>query len=163
MALKCLMTFVAVGLLSAATTPVTARRQPGTIPLLTTMENKGVLVRYDPPQCTSDIRGQYLPHRVEIWLCTGNAQRKSPDDHNTVRHEAWHYLQHCRHGGPRLKTFYTSKTVFATLVTDHVPESTYRYYAKTLSGRRRLVELEATAAANAYTSAQIDQLIKRYC
>ena len=163
MALKCLMTLVAVGL-AAATTPATARREPGTIPLLTTIENKGVLVRYDPPECTSDIRGQYSPTRVEMWFCTGApTARRTPEDHNTVRHEAWHYLQHCRHGGPRLKTFYTSQRVFTDFISAHVSVPTYRYYTRLFSGTRRLVELEAQAAANAYSSSFINTLIQKYC
>ena len=161
MLFKPILTLFAVALAAAA--PVSARREAGTIPLLTTIENKGVTVRYDPPECTSDYRGMYFPMRHEMWLCTGMAQRKSHDDHDTVRHEAWHLLQHCRHGGPHLKTFYTDRAVFTDLVNQHVSVSIYRFYSRLYTGAHRLVELEAHAASKAFTSAQIDQLIQRYC
>ena len=76
--------------------PVGAEVQPGTSSLLETMEDSGILVTYNHPDClTNGANGQYrwLGFQREMRLCPGLTV--DDIDHNTVRHETIHAIQHC--------------------------------------------------------------------
>ena len=76
---------------AACITPVAAEVQPGTSSLLETMEDSGILVTYNHPDCaTNGANGQYrwLGFQREMRLCPGDTIDAL--DHNTVRHETIH-------------------------------------------------------------------------
>ena len=76
--------------------PVQAEIQDGTSRLLETLDREGILVTVNSDKClTNGADGQYrwLGFQREMILCPGDIV--DADDHNTVRHETIHAIQHC--------------------------------------------------------------------
>ena len=81
---------------AACIMPAAAEIQPGTSSLLETMDENGVLITINPKMCDEGrTQGQYrwLGFQREIVLCLGDTV--DAGDHNTVRHETVHAIQHC--------------------------------------------------------------------
>ena len=81
---------------AATIMPVGAEVQPGTGRLLETISDNGILVTINHTECaTGTYNGQYrwLGFQREMRLCPGDII--DANDHNTVRHETIHAIQHC--------------------------------------------------------------------
>ena len=159
----------ALGLSSALITlqtPVSAKYDPGTVELLQTVQRYGATVEYNPTHCrNSTYSGRYTVDGRLLSLCYSG--RPSANDYDTVRHEAWHFLQHCsaiRRGyGNNITPVARQSSVRLqwvqnALTRDHIHRITTVYPAHT-----HAVELEAFAAADYYTAAQIAQFIRQWC
>ena len=76
--------------------PVGAEVQPGTSSLIETIDAIGILVTINHEECAAGIyNGQYrwLGFQRELRLCPGRTV--DARDHETVRHEVIHAIQHC--------------------------------------------------------------------
>ena len=88
--------FVAAVAAMATFVPVGAEVQPGTSSLIETISSNGILVTINHEDCAgSGTNGSYrwLGFQREMRLCPGNTV--DAVDHNTVRHETIHAIQHC--------------------------------------------------------------------
>jgi hypothetical protein len=143
--------------------PVSAKVDPGTIELIRTMEQYGVTVQYNPITCDGSFAGLYST-RKNLTLCYGS--QPTANDFDTVRHEAFHFLQHCasqRRGQLRMyplaanagKRMQWIQSVLTPRQIDEIKEA-YPPYA-------HHVELEAFASAKRYSASEITSYIKTWC
>ena len=73
--------------------PAIGEVQDGTYALLNTVEET-INIDYNPRKCDlRPIDGSYNLQTRTITLCTG--PEVDANDHDTVRHEVWHAIQHC--------------------------------------------------------------------
>ena len=161
---KLLMAAIAA---TAVILPVGAEVQPGTSSLLETIQDNGILVTINPDAClTNGSNGQYrwLGFKREMILCPGRTV--DGEDHNTVRHEVIHAIQHCVNVARGTST--------DTAVMDDTSEL-MRWARQYLSIReikwiqdnydrsQWATEIEAFAGARAYTSSELEELFLGVC
>ena len=151
----------------AATTfslPALATIDPGTPKLLQTLSEYGITITYNPPDCSQGFAGRYSTTK-EMTLC----YRGQPNafDHDTVRHETMHVLQHCaalRRGDDRgivplaINPAERNQWVSQVLRSGQIAEIKENYHV-----RYHQIELEAFAAAQHYSASQLTTLVKRWC
>ena len=77
---------------STLSMPAIATVDSGTPQLLQTLTEYGVTVLYNPAACSKGWQGQYTTEKV-LSLCYSGQPDAS--DYDTVRHETFHFLQHC--------------------------------------------------------------------
>jgi len=152
-------------LIAAATfaMPSLAKIDAGTPELIRTLEEYGVTMLYNPSECSQGHQGSYTTAKV-LTLCYKG--RPTAGDHDTVRHEAAHFLQHCAaikrgdRGITPLAVNTTTRTQWiSTVLSDghiHSIKDTYPEHA-------HQVELEAFAMAHHYSASDITRLIKDWC
>ena len=147
--------------------PVGAEVQPGTSSLLETIDANGILVTINHKECaTGTYNGQYrwLGFQREMRLCPGATVDAL--DHETVRHETIHAIQHCVNVARGTST--------DTPVIDDVGELMYwarehlsmrqiEWIQRNYDRSQWLTEIEAFAGANAYTSAELEELFLAAC
>jgi len=144
--------------------PVSAKVDPGTTQLLQTLTEYGVTVEYNPAHCSNGYAGRYTTDKL-MTLC----YRGQPTafDHDTIRHETMHVLQHCaalRRGDARgivplaINPTERNQWVSSVLRDGHINE-----IKETYPVRAHQVELEAFAAAEHYSATELASLVKSWC
>jgi hypothetical protein len=152
--------------LIAATTfalPSLARVESGTTQLLQTLTEYGVTVLYNPSTCTGRFQGQYNTRKV-MTLCYSGAP--SASDHDTVRHEAFHFLQPCaalRRGAEGIQPLAANSTKRLQWVNKVLKPQSIEAIKRTYPAHHHQVEIEAFAAAYHYSSYDLIGLIKTWC
>ena len=152
---------------AACIMPVAAEIQPGTSSLLETIEAEGILVTINPDNClTNGANGQYrwIGFRREVILCPGDTI--DAIDHNTVRHEVVHAIQHCINvaRGTSLDTpIVDNKDQFAEFVRANLSEEEINWITSVYDESQWLTELEAFAGAKAYTSSELEEIFLNVC
>jgi len=152
--------------LIAATTfalPSLARVDSGTTHLLQTLNDYGVTVLYNPSTCTGKFQGRYTTRKV-MTLCYSGVP--SAEDHNTVRHEAFHYLQHCaalRRGSQGIEPLAANSTKRLQWVHKVLTPQSIAAIQRTYPAHHHQVETEAFAAAHHYSAYDLVGLIKKWC
>ena len=160
---------ILIAAIAAAATivPVSAEIQPGTGDLLETISDSGILVTINHPDCaTNGAQGQYrwLGFQREMRLCPGDVVDAA--DHNTVRHETIHAIQHCVNvaRGTDLDTPVIEDTeVLMAFVKEYLTRQQIRWITDVYPRDQWLTELEAFAGANAYTASDLEQLFREVC
>jgi len=158
--------FKPLAALIAATTlsvPAIATVDSGTPQLLQTLTEYGVTIRYNPAACSQGWQGQYTTAKV-LSLCYSG--KPTASDFDTVRHETFHFLQHCasiRRGARGIQPLAINPTqrqqwVSSVLRSGHISEIKSTYDAKF-----HQVELEAFAAAAHYDANQLATLVRKWC
>jgi len=152
---------------AACIMPAAAEVQPGTGRLLETIDESGILVTINHPECAEGIyNGQYrwLGFQREMRLCPGDTV--DANDHNTVRHETIHAIQHCVNVARGTST--------DTAVIDD-PSQLMRWASEYLSRReiqwiqdhydrsQWMTEIEAFAGSKAYTSSELEEMFLQVC
>ena len=158
-----------VAAIAAATTiiPVGAEIQDGTSSLLETLDREGILVTINPDKClTNGANGQYrwLGFQREMILCPGDTV--DADDHNTVRHETIHAIQHCfnvARGTDMDTPIIDDPDDFGKFIRTHLTESEIEWVTEMYDESQWLTELEAFAGAKAYTSSELEKLFLDMC
>ena len=88
---------LAVSGIIMSVTPSLAYTNATTADLLNHLDDNGITIVYNGPRCNDGIDGAYqwtgLARRMV--LCT-NPDGVDANDHNTVRHETIHAIQHCK-------------------------------------------------------------------
>ena len=144
--------------------PAVAKVDPGTTELLQTLNEYGVTVLYNPSDCGGTFQGKYTTEKV-MTLCYKG--QPTANDHNTVRHEAFHALQHCaalRRGDSRgivplaISTTKRQQWVSSVLRSGHINKIKSIYPT-----RAHQIELEAFAAAEHYSAKELTTLIRQWC
>ena len=161
---KLLMAAIAA---AATFMPVMAEVQPGTTSLLETMEESGILVTYNHDDCrTNGANGQYrwLGFQREMRLCPGSTV--DAIDHNTVRHETIHAIQHCVNVARGTNTdtpIVNEVEEFKAFVETYLSPEDIAWVMEMYDESQWLTELEAFAGANAFTSAELEEMCLSAC
>ena len=151
-----------------AVTPSFARVEAGTKSLLEAVDESGIVVQIDTQECI-DEPGFYGWYRFsgmrrQLVLCPGD--NVTAEDHDTVRHEAWHAIQHCINTA-------RGTDVNMPIQPDHaklLEQARGILSARTIEGIKSLypedewlLEIEAAAAAEALTAEDIENLFRKAC
>jgi hypothetical protein len=160
---KCLL----AGLAATFTAlPVLSRVDNGTADLLSLVESYGVDIRFNNDSCDGSKHGSFgVTRGVPIMTLCLEGDVATADDHDTVRHEVWHFIQYCR--TPE------SSTVLTPLLKDRAKYAEFISYG--LSGLtieriradypddHESVELEAFAAAELFDANFLAQQVVNHC
>ena len=152
---------------AACILPVQAEIQPGTGDLLETLDKEGILVTINSDDClTNGSDGQYrwLGFKREMVLCPGSTV--DADDHNTVRHETIHAIQHCINVTRRtnLNTpIIQNPNDLMKFVNSHLSQDEIDWVTSMYDRSQWLTELEAFAGAEAYTASELEKLFLDAC
>ena len=152
---------------AATFVPVGAEVQAGTTSLLETISSNGILVTINHDDClTNGSNGQYrwLGFQREMRLCPGRTV--DADDHNTVRHETIHAIQHCvnvARGTSTDNPIINTSDDFVEFVMANLTQEDIEWVKSMYPESQWLTELEAFAGANAYTSAELEKLFLDAC
>ena len=158
--------FKPLAALIAATTlsmPVSAKVDPGTMNLLSTLNEYGITVLYNPSTCTGGFQGQYNTRKV-MTLCYSG--QPDAEDFDTVRHETMHVLQHCaaiRRGQNGIQPLAANSTKRLNWVHKVLPSTTIAGVKRIYPAHHHQVELEAFAGAQHYKANDLVTMIKTWC
>ena len=145
--------------------PATARVDPDSVALLQTLQEYGVTVHYNSTKgCTGGHHGSYNTAKV-MHLCYRGSQ-PTAEDHNTLRHEAFHYLQHCaneRRGGTGLRPLAINPGERQQFVLKALGNGYISQIKSLYPARAHQIELEAFAAAETYTAGELITYIRSWC
>ena len=152
---------------AACILPVAAEVQPGTGRLLETLDENGILVTINHPECaTGSYSGQYrwLGFQREMRLCPGPTV--DAGDHDTIRHETIHAIQHCVNAarGTHTDTPVMNDTaVLMNWAQEYLSMSEIRWIQSSYDRSQWLTEIEAFAGSRAYTSSELEELFLSAC
>ena len=147
--------------------PVGAEVQPGTSSLLDTISANGILVTINHDDClTNGANGQYrwLGFQREMRLCPGRTV--DAGDHNTVRHETIHAIQHCINVARGTSTdtpIIDDPDTFKEFVIANLSQEEIEWVMSVYDESQWLTELEAFAGAEAYTSSELEEIFLDVC
>ena len=88
------------------------------------------------------------------------------NDHNTVRHEVIHAIQHCVNVARDTHTdtpIITDPESFKEFINEYLTPAQQRWVLNVYDESQHLTELEAFAGANAYTSAELEEMFLNVC
>ena len=160
---KCLL----AGLAATFTAlPVLSRVDPGTADLLHLVDSYGVEVRFNGSGCDGTKAGSFkVDNYTPILTLCIDEDNVTADDHDTVRHEVWHYVQYCATPA--------SSTVLHPLLKDRTKHAELTRYALSGLAIERIrdnyrddherTELEAFAAAEIFDAEFIGQQVRKHC
>jgi len=157
---KPLAAFIAALTLSV---PALATVDSGSTNLIQTLEEYGVTVLYNPSTCSDGFQGQYTTRKV-MTLCYRG--KPTASDHDTVRHEAFHFLQHCaaiRRGQSGISPLAINPNQRAQWVSQVLRSGQINQIRSNYPEHHHQVELEAFAAAAHYNANQLATLITQWC
>lgn len=160
---KCLL----AGLAACFTAiPSFARLDDGTYDLLRLVESYGVDIRFNTSTCDGTNYGSFkVTKGLPILSLCIDPDNITANDHDTVRHEVWHYIQYCKTP--------VSSTVLHPLLKDKAKYNELIHYG--LSGitierirtdypdDHERVELEAHAAAEILSAKFIGEQVVNHC
>ena len=146
---------------SALAVPAVARVDAGTPALIRTAELHGASFLYNSERCGGTFAGLFERAQKRITVCYKTADANA---HDTVRHEVWHLIQHCaakKRGTPFKPVASVSdlNTFVEATLPDHMIVRIKNLYPK----HQHLTELEAFAAAEAYSAEQMIPLMNGWC
>ena len=152
---------------AACIMPAAAEIQPGTASLIDTIDENGILVTINHPECAAGIyNGQYrwLGFQREMRLCPG--ETVDARDHETVRHETVHAIQHCVNVARGTNTDTPVMNDVDQLMRwarQHLSMQEIRWIQDAYDRSQWLTEIEAFAGARAYTSSELEELFLGVC
>ena len=160
---------VLLAAIAAAATfmPVAAEVQPGTASLIETIDENGILVTINHEECaTGTYNGQYrwLGFQREMRLCPGRTV--DARDHETVRHEVIHAIQHCVNVARGTSTDAPVMNDVDQLMLwarQHLSMGEIQWIQSSYDRSQWLTEIEAFAGARAYTSSELEELFLGAC
>ena len=145
--------------------PAMAEIQPGTVGLIDKVDDH-MSVTYDAPFCDKyeGAAGAFDRGNMVMHLCPRGPV--DADDHDTVRHEVWHVIQHCL--TPKSSKYLN--TVMAVGSSDwnqHIlgtlSYSRVQWIKESYPETHHNAELEAFAVAQNMTATQISNLFTKFC
>ena len=152
---------------AACIMPVAAEVQPGTASLIETIDENGILVTINHEECsTGTYNGQYrwLGFQREMRLCPGASV--DARDHETVRHETIHAIQHCINVARGTNTDTPVMNDVDELMywaRQHLTMREIEWIQSAYDRSQWLTEIEAFAGARAYTSSELEELFLAAC
>ena len=152
---------------AACIMPAAAEVQPGTASLIETIDENGILVTINHPECAEGTySGQYrwLGFQRELRLCPG--ETVDARDHDTVRHEVIHAIQHCVNVARGTSTdtpVIDDVDYLMTWAREHLSMREIQWIQRNYDRSQWLTEIEAFAGARAYTSSELEKLFLDAC
>lgn len=148
-------------------TPGLSRIETGTGDLLRLLPSYGVDVHSSSKECPPNVAGMFITSssaNPQLHVChDGNL---TADDHDTVRHEVWHFIQSCRtgtHNPDSTKLLpLLPRGEFITLV-NRLPNSKRALIRFQYPKAVAATELEAFAAARFLSADQIANYMRLHC
>ena len=144
--------------------PALAKVDAGTPRLLQTLNEYGITVRYNPSGCGQGWLGRYSTDKV-MSLCYSG--KPTAQDHDTVRHETMHVLQHCaaiRRGDTRgIVPLAINPGERQQWVSSVLRQGEIKQIKSVYPARVHQIELEAFAGAAHYSSDELASLVKSWC
>ena len=143
--------------------PALAKVDAGSPLLLETLSEYGVTVLYNPSSCSQGFAGQYTTEKVMTLCYTG---QPTADDHDTIRHETAHVLQHCaniRRGGHGIAPLAINATQRNQWVRQVLKNDIIGHVIDTYPSRAHQIELEAFAMAHHYDATELATLVTQWC
>ena len=134
--------------------------------LLELMDDSGITIVLDGPRCEDGIDGAYQWTGIarRMVICT-HGEAIDANDHNTVRHETIHALQHCKNS--ILERPSNTPMLEPNQVIEYAEEVLTRGQIKSILAQYPedvwLIELEAFAGAEALTAADLMELFNEMC
>lgn len=158
-------TLAAIAASVAIVSPVSAKIDSGTVGLLSTAQEYGIRIRYNPPECrNAKYHGTYSTiGRVAVLCYRGTP---TAEDHNTVRHEMWHAVQHCaarRRNINGIVPLSNNNVLRTRWVAQYLRTSHIERIRNVYPSAVHAVELEAFAAAQHYSASQIAGVMRQWC
>ena len=162
--MKLLHSIAAVAVAAVSfTMPALAKVDAGTPQLLQTLNEYGVTVHYNPPGCGEGWAGRYSTDKV-MSLCYSG--KPDASDFDTVRHETFHFLQHCaslRRGVNGITPLAINPSQRQQWVSSVLRTGEINQIKSVYPVRVHQIELEAFAAASHYSATELASLIKSWC
>ena len=152
---------------AACIMPAAAEIQPGTAQLIETIDENGILVTINHEECaTGTYNGQYrwLGFQRELRLCPGRTV--DARDHETVRHEVIHAIQHCVNVARGTSTDTPVMNDVDQLMgwaREYLSMREIEWIQNSYDRSQWLTEIEAFAGARAYTSSELEELFLGVC
>ena len=152
---------------AATIMPVGAEVQPGTQSLLETMDENGILVTINHQECATGMyNGQYrwLGFQREMRLCPGDTV--DARDHETVRHETIHAIQHCINVARGTNTdtpVIQDPNQLIEWARGYLSMRDIEWIQSAYDRSQWLTEIEAFAGARAYTSSELEEMFLNAC
>lgn len=143
--------------------PSAARVETNTGALLRLVSSYGVEVNDNSNECGGAMGRFTLKPKLSIHICY-DSKGPTAEDHDTVRHEVWHYLQYCRnpqHVG--LLPLHKDRDEYIRFVQNALSDSAIDRINLSYPEHIRAVEYEAFAAANALTATQLMSMVREHC
>ena len=152
--------------LCLSTAPALARIDAGTPALIQSLNTHGVNVGLNHPDCQgqTEFAGYYNTRSKDFVVCYSGVP--DANDHDTVRHEAMHVAQHCaaqREGRPYGIRPILRGAELNEFVTTVLSENQIVGIKSAYPKEKWQTELEAFAAAELYTAAQMQNIVNQWC
>ena len=143
--------------------PAQARVERNTGDLLRLVSSYGVEVNDNSNECGGAMGRFTLRPSLSIHICY-DSNGPTAEDHDTVRHEVWHYLQYCRnpkHVG--LLPLHKDRDEYIRFVQTALSDAAIDRINLSYPEHIRAVEYEAFAAAHSLTATQLMSMVRQYC
>ena len=165
--MKTIKSLALAGLAAVMTAmPSFARVEPETKQLLDTLQSGGIALSFnDAELCTGGYLGRYrfMGMIREMALCPGPTV--DAIDHATVRHEAWHAIQHCVNtmrqtpSNTPVQQDYEQLTAY---INEGLSEETVSFIKRSYPQEHWWIEFEANLA-ELLTATEIEELFREAC
>ena len=160
--------FAAVAAVAMAVTPAAARVDAGTVALVNAVDASDIDLRIDTPFCTKNpkVFGVYRQRgfQRQLILCPGDTVDAA--DHDTVRHEVAHAIQHCINAARGTEINTPIVTEVKELMSHALPvlgQKHIDHIQKVYPREHWLVEIEANMMAKLFTASEVQQMFEQNC
>ena len=153
--------------LALSIAPAHARIESNTDELLTLLSETGVRVTInDPDHCGIGYHATYQHRGLnrQMNLCPGSSV--DAIDHNAVRHETWHAIQHCvnsARGTDMYTPVQTDIDMLVDAVNQHLSVETVNFIKANYTEQELLLEFEAFVIAEVGTATELIEIYNEVC
>ena len=161
---------ILVGLTSAVLlfpSPSLARVEASTGDLLRVLADNGIQITVnDPESCDGTYHGKYQWAGMKRWMILCPGEETDAGDHDTVRHEAVHAIQHCinvARGQTNYNLPIAKPEKVWEMAKELLPPSIIGAIGTNYDEDQWLVELEAAMLARNLSSMEIAELFVNAC
>ena len=148
------------------TAPAHARVEESTKDLIQVLSSNGIQVTVNNDSCDGTFQGKYQWAGMKRWMILCPGDEVTASDHDTVRHEAVHAIQHCTNVA-RGNTNYNTPIAEPEKVWEYskalLPESLIGAIGTNYPEDEWLVELEAALIAREMSGQEIAEMFIRAC
>ena len=159
---------IAAAAAMVAVTPSFARIDDGTVELINAVSASGIIVEIDSQSCIDEpgYHGWYRfsGMRRQLVLCPNGTI--DAEDHDTVRHETWHAIQHCvntARGTSLNMPVQEDHQKLVNLANEILPESTVNGIKSLYPEEHWLIEAEAFMAAEVFNADELTDIFNDAC
>jgi len=142
-----------------------ARVDPNTDDLLKLLQSGGINVYVDSNHCDGSVHGQYrfAGMRREFIVCTGD--EVDANDHDTVRHETVHAIQHCVNvaRGTDIFTPVMDYDRLTDMVNTHMSAEKVTWIKSIYPQQHWWVEFEAFLIADLANASELMEMFSEAC